>query len=99
MTAGRQDGRQAATVPIGYRLNCLRLTIFVPKFSTINISFNLYIVLNSYKSYIAANLSVRSTAVHAVTAGQSDGDLGGCGYRNIPEHLPLKITPKSSIFY
>ena len=60
---GRQpDGRQA---PIGYSLNCLYLTIFVPKFSTINISFNLYIVLNSYKSYIVVSLSVRSTAVPA----------------------------------
>ena len=29
VTAGRQDGRQAAILPIGYRLNCLRLTIFV----------------------------------------------------------------------
>ena len=94
-----QDGRQAAAVPIGYMLNCLRLTIFVPKFSTINISFNLYMILNLYKSYTTDNLYVRSTAVHAVTAGQSDGDLDGCGYRKIPEHLPLKITPKSSIFY
>ena len=86
-------------MPIGYRLNCLRLTIFVPKFSTINISFKFYLFLNSYKSYIAASLFVRSTAVHAVTAGQSDGDLDGGGYRNIPEHLPLKIAPKSSLFY
>ena len=75
------------------------MTIFVPKFSTINISFNIYMILNSYKSYIIASLFVRSTAVPAVTAGQSDGDLDGGGYRNIPEHLPLKITPKSSIFY
>ena len=75
------------------------MTIFVPKFSTIKTSINIYMVLNSYKSYIVASLFVRSTTVHAVTAGQSDGDLDGGGYRNIPEHLPLKITPKSSIFY
>ena len=56
-------------------------------------------ILNLYKTYTTDNLFVRSTAVHTVTAGQSDGDLDGCGYRNIPEHLPLKITPKSSIFY
>ena len=56
-------------------------------------------VLNSYKSYIVASLFVRSTDVPAVTAGQSDGDLDGYRYRKIPEHLPLKITPKSSIFY
>ena len=46
-------------------------------------------VLNSYKSYIVASLFVRSTAVPAVTAGQSDGDLDGGGYRKIPEHLAL----------
>ena len=56
-------------------------------------------ILNLYKTYTTDNLFVRSTAVHTVTAGQSDGDLDGGGYRNIPEHLPLKITPKSSIFY
>ena len=47
-------------------------------------------VLNSYKSYIVATLSVRSTDVPAVTAGQSDGDLDGCGYRKIP--------PKNCLF-
>ena len=98
MTAGRQDGSPAATVPIGYRLNCLRLTIFVPKFSTINISFNLYIVLNSYKSYITLNLSVLSTAVHAVTVGQSNGDLDGCGYRKIPANVVLFYPEKLSLY-
>ena len=98
VTAGRQDGRQAAILPIGYRLNCLRLTIFVSKFSTINISFNLYIVLNSYKSYIIASLFVRSTAVPAVTAGQSDGDLDGGGYRNIPANVILFYPEKLSLY-
>ena len=97
MTAGRQDGRQAATVPIGYRLNCLRLTIFAPKFSTINTSFNLYMILNSYKSYIVASLSVRSTAVPAVTAEQSDGDLDGGGYRNIPLKVEVFILPRKIV--
>ena len=73
------------------------MTIFVPKFSTINISFNLYIVLNSYKSYIAASLSVRSTAVPAVTAGQSDGDLDGCGYRKIPLKVEVFILPRKIV--
>ena len=85
-------------MPIGYRLNCLRLTIFAPKLSTINTSFNLYIVLNSYKSYIAASLFVRSTAVPAVTAGQSDGDLPGGGYRNIPANVAL-LYPEKLSFY
>ena len=56
-------------------------------------------ILNSYKSYIVANLSVRSTDVPAVTAGQPDGDLDGGGYRNIPEHLTPKNYPKKFIFY
>ena len=73
------------------------MTIFVPKISTINISFNLYIVLNSYKSYIAASLSVRSTAVPAVTAGQSDGDLDGGGYRNIPLKVEVFILPRKIV--
>ena len=81
---------------IGYRLNCLRLTIFVPKFSTVNISFNLYMILNLYKSYTTDNLYVRSTAVPAVTAGQSDGDLDGCGYRNIPANVILFYPEKLS---
>ena len=51
-------------------------------------------ILNSYKAYIAASLSVRSTAVPAVTAGQSDGDLDGCGYRNIPLKVELFILPR-----
>ena len=97
MTAGRQDGSPAATVPIGYRLNCLRLTIFVPKFSTINISFNLYMILNLYKSYTIASLFVRSTAVPAVTAGQSDEDLGGCGYRKIPLKVEVFILPRKIV--
>ena len=98
MTAGRQDGSPAAIVLIGYRLNCLRLTIFVSKFSTINISFYLYIILNLYKSYTTGNLYVRSTAVPAVTAGQSDGDLDGGGYRNIPVNVAL-LYPKKLSFY
>ena len=85
-------------MPIGYRLNCLRLTIFVPKFSTISISFNIYIVLNSYKSYIVASLFVRSTTVHAVTAGQSDGDLDGGGYRKIPVNVILFYPEKLSLY-
>ena len=98
MTAGRQDGSPAAILPIGYRLNCLRLTIFAPKLSTINTSFNIYIILNSYKSYIIASLFVRSTAVPAVTAGQSDGDLDGCGYRNIPVNVILFYPEKLSLY-
>ena len=85
-------------MPIGYRLNCLRFTIFVSKFSTINISFKFYLFLNSYKSYIVASLSVRSTAVPAVTAGQSDGDLDGCGYRNIPANVILFYPEKLSLY-
>ena len=69
----------------------------MPKFSTINISFNLYIVLNSYKSYIVATLSVRSTSVPAVTAGQSDGDLDGGGYRNIPTNVEVFILPRKIV--
>ena len=84
-------------MPIGYMLNCLRLTIFVPKFSTINISFNLYMILNLYKSYTTDNLYVRSTAVHAVTAGQSDGDLDGCGYRKIPVKVEVFILPRKIV--
>ena len=55
-------------------------------------------VLNSYKSYIVASLSVRSTAVPAVTAGQSDGDLDGCGYRNIPANVILFYPEKLSFY-
>ena len=88
---------QAATVPIGYRLNCLYFTIFVSKFSTISISFNLYMILNSYKSYIVANLYVRSTDVPTVTAGQSDGDLDGGGYRKIPLKVEVFILPRKIV--
>ena len=84
-------------MPIGYRLNCLRLTIFAQKLSTINTSFNIYIILNSYKSYIIASLFVRSTAVPAVTAGQSDGDLDGCGYRKIPLKVEVFILPRKIV--
>ena len=94
---GSNPGRQAAIVLIGYRLNCLRLTIFVPKFSTINISFNIYMILNLYKSYIIASLFVRSTAVPAVTAGQSDGDLDDCGYRKIPVKVEVFILPRKIV--
>ena len=55
-------------------------------------------ILNLYKSYTTDNLYVRSTAVPAVTAGQSDGDLDGCGYRKIPEHLTPKNYPKKFNF-
>ena len=85
-------------MPIGYRLNCLRLTIFVPKLSTINTSFNIYMILNLYKSYTTDNLYVRSTAVPAVTAGQSDGDLDGCGYRKIPANVVLFYPEKLSLY-
>ena len=54
-------------------------------------------ILNSYKSYIVASLSVRSTAVHAVTAGQSDGDLDGCGYRKIPLKVEVFILPRKIV--
>ena len=84
-------------MPIGYRLNCLRLTIFVSKFSTIKTSINIYIVLNSSKSYIIASLFVRSTAVPAVTAGQSDGDLDGGGYRKIPVKVEVFILPRKIV--
>ena len=80
------------------------MTIIVLKLSTINIGFNLYIVLNSYKSYIVDSLSVRSVDVPTVTAGQSDGDLDGGGYRNIPMNVILLYPEKLSfgvriIFY
>ena len=91
-TAGRQAGRQDA------RPLQAKLTIIVSKSSTINISFNLYIVLNSYKSYIVASLFVLSTDVPAVTAGQPDGDLDGGGYRNIPVNVVL-LYPKKLSFY
>ena len=55
-------------------------------------------VLNSYKSYIVASLFVRSTTVHAVTAGQSDGDLDGCGYRKIPVNVILFYPEKLSFY-
>lgn len=55
-------------------------------------------ILNLYKSYIIASLSVRSTAVPAVTAGQSDGDLDGGGYRNIPVNVAL-LYPEKLSFY
>lgn len=77
--------------------NCLHLTIFAPKFSTINISFNVYMILSLYKSYIVVTLSVRSTTVPAVTAGQSDGDLDGCGYRKIPLKVEVFILPRKII--
>ena len=61
-------------------------------------------ILNLYKSYITDNLYVRSTAVPAVTAGQSDEYLGGGGYRNIPANVILFYPEKLSfdtriIFY
>ena len=55
-------------------------------------------VLNSYKSCIVAALSVRSTAVPAVTAGQSDGDLDGGGYRKIPVNVILFYPKKLSLY-
>ena len=90
-------GSPAAILLIGYRLNCLRFTIFVQKFSTINISFNLYMILNFYKSYTTDNLYVRSTAVHVVTAGQPDGDLDGGGYLNIPLKVEVFILPRKIV--
>ena len=51
-------------------------------------------ILNLYKSYTTDNLYVRSTAVPAVTAGQSDGDLDGGGYRNIPLKVEVFILPR-----
>ena len=84
-------------MPIGYRLNCLHFTIFVSKFSTIKTSINIYVILNSYKSYTTDNLYVRSTAVHAVTAGQSDGDLDGGGYRKIPVKVEVFILPRKIV--
>ena len=54
-------------------------------------------VLNSYKSYISDNLYVRSTAVPVVTAEQSDGDLDGCGYRNIPLKVEVFILPQKNV--
>ena len=56
-------------------------------------------ILNSYKSYIVASLSVRSTAVPAVTAEQSDGDLDGGGYRNIPLKVEVFILPRKVILW
>ena len=53
-------------------------------------------ILNFYKSYTTDNLYVRSTAVHAVTVGQSGGDLGGCGYRKIPVNVILLYPKKLS---
>ena len=70
----------------------------VSNFSTIKTSINIYMILNSYKSYIIANLSVLSTAVPAVTAGQSDGDLDGCGYRKIPANVVLFYPEKLSLY-
>ena len=55
-------------------------------------------ILNLYKSYIIASLFVRSTAVPAVTAGQSDGDLDGCGYRKIPANVVLFYPEKLSLY-
>ena len=55
-------------------------------------------ILNLYKSYTTYNLYVRSTAVPAVTAGQSDGDLDGGGYRNIPVNVAL-LYPEKLSFY
>ena len=53
-------------------------------------------ILNLYKSYITYNLYVRSTAVPDVTAGQSDGDLDGGDYRNIPANVALLYPEKLS---
>ena len=55
-------------------------------------------ILNLYKSYTIASLFVRSTAVPAVTAEQSDGDMDGGGYRNIPANVVL-LYPKKLSFY
>ena len=54
-------------------------------------------ILNLYKSYITYNLYVLSTAVPAVTAEQSDGDLDGCGYRNIPLKVEVFILPRKIV--
>ena len=54
-------------------------------------------ILNFYKSYTTDNLYVRSTAVPAVTAGQSDGDLDGCGYRKIPLKVEVFILPRKIV--
>ena len=55
-------------------------------------------ILNLYKSYTTDNLYVRSTAVPAVTAGQSDGDLDGGGYRKIPANVILFYPEKLSLY-
>ena len=55
-------------------------------------------ILNLYKSYTTDNLYVLSTAVPAVTAGQSDGDLDGCGYRKIPANVVLFYPEKLSLY-
>ena len=54
-------------------------------------------VLNSYKSYIVASLYVRSTAVPAVTVGQSDGGMDGYRYRKIPEKVEVFILPRKIV--
>ena len=54
-------------------------------------------ILYSYKSYIVASLFVLSTAVPAVTARLSDGDLDGGGYRNIPLKVEVFILPRKIV--
>ena len=54
-------------------------------------------ILYSYKSYIVASLFVLSTAVPAVTAGLSDGDLDGGGYRKIPLKVEVFILPRKIV--
>ena len=54
-------------------------------------------ILNLYKSYTIDNLYVRSTAVPAVTAEQSDGDMDGGGYRNIPLKVEVFILPRKIV--
>ena len=55
-------------------------------------------ILNLYKSYTTDNLYVLSTAVPTVTAGQSDGDLDGGGYRKIPANVVLFYPEKLSLY-
>ena len=109
MTSGRQDGGTIAAVykkyiPFIYLSGRLasqdtqtKFTIIVPNFDTINIIFNIYMILNSYKSYIVASLFVLSTAVPAVTAEQSNGDLDGGGYRKIPLKVEVFILPRKIV--
>ena len=45
---------------------------------------------------MVASLYVHGTYVPAVTAEQSDGDMDGCGYRNIPVNVVLFYPEKLS---